>query len=165
MNLCICSVRTDGAIGAQRNWQLQLSWQSLCSSLDLMALTPELVLYLAVHKDDFDCIKKHGEVPLRYTSPKKSTIELCEKMEDALERYSLTFGPTPRASLAVLRLVLTPLDIAYCTTANCGVEHDFRCKLSKKIWRDGVDYGVWCFIGALPLRNDLMMSMRCPRME
>ena len=65
----------------------------------------------------------------------------------------------------MLRVVFTPLGIAKFTTDNCGAEHDFQCRLSKKIWRDGVDYGVWCFIGALPLRNDLMMSMRCPRME
>ena len=73
-------------------------------------------------KDDFDCIKKHGQVPLRYTSPKKSTIELREKMEDTLERYSLAFGPTPRASLAVLRVVFTPLGIDSCTRDNCGAD-------------------------------------------
>ena len=119
-------------------------------------------------KDDFDCSKRHGQVPLRYTSPKKSTIELCEKMEDALERYSLTFGPTPRASLAVLRVVFTPLGIDSCTTDNCGAEHDFQCRLSKKIWTDGVDYGVWHFIGPLPLggdRSNPLMSMQWISME
>ena len=119
---------------------------------------PELVLYLAVHKDDVACIKARGEVPLRLASPKKSTIGLREKMEDAVERYCLAFGPTPKEQLAVLRVVFTPLGIAHFTTDNCGPSHDFQCRLSKKIWKDGVDYGVWHFIGALPLRKDSMMS-------
>ena len=130
-----------------------------------MALGPELILYLAVHKDDVDCIKARGQVPLRYTSPKKSTIGLREKMEDVVERYSFAFGPTPTEQLAVLRVVFTPLGIAHYTTDNCGPLHDFQCRLSKKIWRDGVDYGVWHFIGALPLRKDSMMSMQWPPME
>ena len=68
-------------------------------------------------KDDFDCSKRHGQVPLRYTSPKKSTIALREKMEDAPERYSLALGPTPRASLAVLRVVFTPLGVLSTTSS------------------------------------------------
>ena len=126
---------------------------------------PELILYLAVHRDDVDCIKLRGHVPLRFTSPKKSTIALREKMEDAVERYGLAFGPTPREQLAVLRIVLTPLGIAHFTTDNCGAEHDFQCRLSKKIWTDGVDYGVWHFIGPLPLGSDRLMSMRWISME
>ena len=43
--------------------------------------------------------------------------------------------------------VFTPLGIAHCATDNCGAEHDCQCRLSKKIWRDGVDYGVCHFIG------------------
>ena len=101
----------------------------------------------------------------RYTSPKKSTIGLREKMEDAVERYSLAFGPTPKEQLAVLRVVFTPLGIAHFTTQNCGAEHDWQCRLSKRFWRDIVDYGIWHFIGALPLRKDSMMLMRWPSME
>ena len=129
---------------------------------------PELILYLAVHRDDVDCIKSRGHVPLRFTSPKKSTIALREKMEDAVERYDLAFGPTPREQLAVLRIVLGPSVIAHFTTDNCGAEHDFQCRLSKKIWTDGVDYGVWHFIGPLPLggdRSDPLMSMQWISME
>ena len=126
---------------------------------------PELILYLAVHRDDVDCIKSCGRVPLRFTSPKQSTIGLREKMEDAVERYSLAFGPTPREQLAVLRIVLGPSGIAHFTTDNCGAEHDFQCRLSKKIWTDGVDYGVWHFIGPLPLGSDRLMSMRWISME
>ena len=130
-----------------------------------MAVKPELILYLAVHRDDVDCIKRTSEVPLRYTSPRQSTIVLREKMEDAIERYCFTFGPTPKASLVVLQVVFTPLGIAHFTTDNCGAEHDFQCRLSKKIWTDGVDYGVWHFIGPLPLGSDRLMSMRWISME
>ena len=126
---------------------------------------PELILYLAVHRDDVECIESRGQVPLRFTSPNKFTIGLREKMEDAVERYDLAFGPTPREQLAVLRIVLTPLGIAHFTTDNCGVEHNYQCRLSKKIWTDGVDYGVWHFIGPLPLGSDRLMSMRWISME
>ena len=121
---------------------------------------PELVLYLAVHKDDVACINQCGEVPLRLASPKRSTIGLREKMEDAVGRYCLAFGPTPKEELAVLRVVFTSLGIAHYTTDNCGPTHDFQCRLSKKIWNDDVDYGVWHFIGALPLVKDSMMSVQ-----
>ena len=130
-----------------------------------MAVKPELILYLAVHRDDVDCIRRTSEIPLRYTSPRQSTIVLREKMEDAIERYCFTFGPTPRASLVVLEILFTPLGIAYFTTQNCGAEHDWQCRLSKRFWRDIVDYGIWHFIGALPLRKDSMMLMRWPSME
>ena len=119
---------------------------------------PQLVLYLALHKDDVATINKGVEVPLRYVSPTKSTIGLRERLEDALHRYSLAFGPTAKEELAVLRVVFTSLGIAHYTTDNCGPTHDFQCRLSKKIWNDDVDYGVWHFIGALPLVKDSMMS-------
>ena len=119
----------------------------------------------ALHLCRRSCFEATRPPTTRYTSPKKSTIGLREKMEDAVERYSLAFGPTPREQLAVLQIVLTPLGIAHFTTDNCGAEHDFQCRLSKKIWRDGVDYGVWHFIGALPLRKDLLMSMQWHSME
>ena len=121
----------------------------------------QLSLYLAVHKDDLDCIKAHDYVPLRFTSPGKSTIELCEKMEDAVKRYCWAFGPTPKDQLVLLQVVCTPLGIAHYTTDNCGPSHDFQCRLSKKIWNDGVDYGVWHFIGDLPLRKYSVMSGQC----
>ena len=121
---------------------------------------PELVLYLAVHRDDVECIESRGQVPLRFTSPNKFTIGLREKMEHAVERYALSFGPTPPEQLAVLRIALTPLGIAHFTTDNCGVEHNYQCRLSKKIWTDGVDYGAWYFIGPLPLRSGLLMSVQ-----
>ena len=129
---------------------------------------PELILYLAVHRDDVDCIKSRGHVPLRFTSPKKSAIGLREDMEDAVKRYSLAFGSTPREELVVLQIFFTPLGIAHFTTNNCGAEHDFQCRLSKRIWTDDVDYGVWHFIGPLPLggdRSDPLMSMQWISME
>ena len=121
----------------------------------------QLSLYLAVHKDDLDCIKAHDHVPLRFTSPGKSTIELCEKMEDAVKRYCWAFGPIPKEQLVLLQVVFTPLGIAHYTTENCGLPHNFQCRLSKKIWNDGVDYGVWYFIGDLPLQKYSMMSGEC----
>ena len=121
---------------------------------------PSLVLYLAMHKHDVASIKAGGEVPLRHVSPKKSTIGLRERLEDAVERYSLAFGPTAKEELAVLRVVFTSLGIAHYTTDNCGPTHHFQCRLSKKIWNDNVDYGVWHFIGALPLVKDSMMSVQ-----
>ena len=121
---------------------------------------PELILYLAVHKDDVDCIKKNSKVPTRFTSPKKPHIGLREKIPDALARYRLAFGSTTSNEfLVVMRVVFTPLGIAHFTTDNCGVEHHFQCRLSKKIWEDCGDYGVWHFIGDLPLADDSMMKI------
>ena len=121
-----------------------------------------------MHRDDVDCIESRGEVPLRFTSPKKSAIGLREDMEDAVKRYSLAFGSTPREELVVLQIFFTPLGIAHFTTDNCGAEHGFQCRLSKRIWTDDVDYGVWHFIGPLPLggdRSDPLMSMQWISME
>ena len=130
---------------------------ALRALLDSMA-APVLTLYLAIHKDDVHFCKTQGHVPLRFVSPGKTTIGLREKIEDAVERYSMAFGPTPREDLVMLRVVFTQLGIAHFATDNCGESYDFQCRLAKKVWRDSVDHGVWFFIGALPLQDAKMMS-------
>ena len=112
---------------------------------------PRLTLYLVVHTDDVALCRASGSVPSRFVSPKKKIIGLRERAEDAIERYRLNFGEIEKEKLVLLQDIFTPLGLAYFTTQTCGPANRFCSQLSKKTYGTDVDWGVWHFVGDLPL--------------
>ena len=78
-------------------------------------------------------------------------IGLRERAEDAIERYRLNFGEIEKEKVKVLEVTFTSLGLAHFTTQTCGQENRFCSQLSKKTCGTDVDWGVWHFVGDLPL--------------
>ena len=112
---------------------------------------PRLTLFLVVHTDDVAHCQASGRVPTRFVSPKKNIIGLRERAEDAIERYRLNFGEIEKGKVIVLEVTFTSLGLAHFTTQTCGPANRFCSQLSKMTYGTDVDWGVWHFIGDLPL--------------
>ena len=117
-------------------------------------------LYLVVHQDDFAGFQRTGSVQVRMVTPRHDYIGLRESLEEAMKRYRLTFGDkVPTSELAVVRVEFTQAGFAHFGSDICEASHFFCPRLSKKIYNDSTtDWGVWHFIGDLPLnRQELVV--------
>lgn len=122
---------------------------------------PALKLFLAVHEEDVDNMELAKNVPTRYVSPHKDVIGLREQPEQAVDRYRSIFkGDVPKSKLKILEVTFTVLGIAVYSVGNCGAEHRFRPRLSKQVYGADVDWGVWHFIGDLPLNFGELLSYK-----
>jgi len=114
-------------------------------------------LYLVIHKDDALADLDNGFVPSRHVSPSpfnKGVIGLRQDPEQARIRYTQFWGETPSADLILFTFVFSPACIARLTTQLTSGEHGFMPKLYKKRYAHQTrDWGVWHFVGDLPLKS------------
>ena len=115
-------------------------------------------LYLVVHQDDFAGFERSGSVQVRMVTPKKDYIGLRETPEEAMKRYRLTFGDkVPTSELVMLCVNFTEKGFAHFASDICDASHFFCPRLSKKTFNDSTtDWGVWHFVGDLPLTRCLL---------
>ena len=124
-------------------------------------------LYLVVHQDDFAGFERSGSVQVRMVTPKKDYIGLRVTPEAAMERYRKTFGDTvPQPELLMLCLNFTEKGFAHFASDICDQAHFFCPRLSKKVFKDSsTDWGVWHFVGDLPLHNSEMLQVTWNRVQ
>ena len=124
-------------------------------------------LYLVVHQDDFAGFQRTGSVQVRMVTPKNDYIGLRESLEEAMKRYRLTFGDkVPTSELAMVRVTFTETGFAHFATDICDASHFFCPRLSKKIFNDPTtDWGVWHFVGDLPLMQTEMLQCTLHKMN
>ena len=117
-------------------------------------------LYLVLHKDDAPYCDWQRFVPPRFVTPGKDTIGLRVTPEAAIERYRKIFGETvPTSSLFVLCLTFTEKGFAYFASDICDETHYFCPRLSKRTYNDtSEDWGVWHFVGDLPLHDPELLQ-------
>ena len=112
-------------------------------------------LYIVLARADRAVVEGMQRVPLRYAG-QHPYVGLRARPSDAVRRYNLTFpgGVSPEAHV-MLELVFTTAGLArYCTEAT-EEAHGFVPRLTKRVYYDGGrDWGVWHFIGDLPLGEE-----------
>ena len=118
-------------------------------------------LYLVVHQDDVPGCERSGCVQVRMVTPGKDYIGLRVTPEAAMERYRLTFGDkVPTTELLMLCFNFTEKGFAHFASDICDASQFFCPRLFKKTFNDSTtDWGVWHFIGDLPLTRTEML--RC----
>ena len=116
-------------------------------------------LYLVVHQDDFAGFERTGCVQVRMVTPKNDYIGLRESLEEAMKRYRLTFGDkVPTSELVMVCVNFTETGFAHFASDICDASHFFCPRLSKKTFNDSTtDWGVWHFVGDLPLTRTEML--------
>ena len=124
-------------------------------------------LYLVVHQDDFAGFQRTGSVQVRMVTPKHDYIGLRESLEEAMKRYRLTFGDkVPTSELVVVRVAFTETGFAHFASDICDASHFFCPRLSKKVFNDSsTDWGVWHFVGDLPLSQTEMLQVTWHRVQ
>ena len=124
-------------------------------------------LYLVVHQDDFAGFERSCSVQVRMLTPGKDYIGLRVTPEAAMERYRQTFGATvPTEKLLVLCLNFTEKGFAHFASDICDQAHFFCPRLSKKTFNDStIDWGVWHFVGDLPLSQTEMLQFTFHRVS
>ena len=110
---------------------------------------------------------QNGFVPSRHVTPwKPGLIGLRQDPLEARARYMKVFGETNLANLVLFRLAFSSAGIARLTTQLTNAEHDFMPKLHKvKYARQDEDWGVWHFVGDLPLNSPGTTTWSWFRME
>jgi len=126
-----------------------------------------LTLYLVLHKDDAEMAVRLGVVSPRHVSPgKPGLIGLRQDPEEARVRYMKIFGEKNQANLVLFMFAFSSAGIARMTTQLTNAEHDFLPKLHKvKYEHQTKDWGVWHFVGDLPLTAPEAMTWSYSRME
>jgi len=133
-----------------------------------------LTLYLVLHRDDAVTCQRVGFVSHRHVSPwKPGVIGLRQDPQEARARYFQVFREknqqaenNQQAHLVLFKLVFSSAGIARLTTEMTNEEHDFLPKLHKvKYARQDKDWGVWHFVGDLPLNSPETMTWSWSRME
>ena len=99
-------------------------------------------------------------VQVRMVTPKKDYIGLRVTPDAAMERYRLTFGDkVPTTELVMLCVNFTEKGFAQFASDICDASHFFCPRLSKKTFNDSTtDWGVWHFVGDLPLTQTEMLQ-------
>ena len=120
-----------------------------------------LTLYGVLHADKVESCLVQGSVPTRYLTPEKNYIGLRKDAKAAIERYRQIFGEnTPKNQLAFLEVHFTAEGVVRFVTESCGPEDLFCSRLSKRTYKDySVDWGVWHFVGDLPLGNADLLTV------
>ena len=106
-------------------------------------------------------------VQVRMVNPGKDYIGLRVTPEAAMERYRLTFGDkVPTTELVMLCVNFTEKGFAHFASDICDASHFFCPRLSKKTFNDSTtDWGVWHFVGDLPLTQTEMLHLTFHRVN
>ncbi len=131
---------------------------SLDTAVALVA-SPSLRLYLVLHKDDAETAVRTGFVAARHVTPKWDVIGLRQNPEEARKRYLKVFGETADASLVLLECFFSAAGIVRFTLELTDAAHDFLPRLHKvQFANQAEDWGVWHFVGDLPLAIPEVMT-------
>jgi hypothetical protein len=118
------------------------------------------VLWLAVPKRDVELYQSQGHVPLHGVSGGRSYIGLREQPTAAVERvYESTGKAATKDSHMLLELRLTMFGLGHFATQKTA---DFNTVLFEKTFNDDVDWGVWHFVGDIPLSGPARGHPRGP---
>ncbi len=118
-----------------------------------MAL-PALLLYLVLHKDHAELAFRVEQISTRNGSPSWPHFGLRPVPEQALDRNKKMFGTVDHFSLALCEIRFSAAGIAKWVTELSDKTYDFQPRLYKKAWRNqDKDWGVWHFLGDLPLKD------------
>ena len=120
-----------------------------------------MTLYGVLHEDNVEKCQQQREVPTQVMSGDRNYIGFRTTLEDAIIRYRQIFGKDrPKNELAVLEVHFTIQGVVQFVTESCNSEHFFCPRLSKRTYRDeSRDWGVWHFVGPLPLDNADLLTV------
>ena len=110
-----------------------------------------MTFFKVVTKVDQPGIETDGFLHVKRAGPDAGYIGLRETVEDALERTELFHDKVSKASHCVLQVTFSALGLAFYTKENSGPDHYFKPMLNKKIFNASADWGVWHFMGDMPL--------------
>ncbi len=97
---------------------------------------------------------KVGNINTRHVTPQWPEIGLWQEPDQALDRYKQMFRDVDDISLVLCEIVFSTKGFAKWVTDLTDKTFDFHRRLYKKAYRDQEkDWGVWYFIGDLPLND------------
>ena len=115
---------------------------------------PSLALYVVLHKDDAEQMVRVQHLGSRHVSPSWPEIGLRQDPDQALERFKKIYGTVDHSLLVMGQVLFSADGIAKWATELTNQTHDFMPRLYKKTFRkQEEDWGVWHFVGDLPLQD------------
>ena len=120
-----------------------------------------LVLYMVVHRDDLESVNACGAFCPCLVSKDKAHVALRVKVDQAQESFKMICKNAAPDNGIMIRVAFSASAILRYTTTCVPTSHHAQM-LSKRVWwndNSGEDYGVWHFLGDLPIREDGMV--RC----
>ena len=121
---------------------------------------PYLALYVILHKDDAKQMVDTQRLSTRHVSPSWPEIGLRQKPSEAMVRYEKIFGKYDPSNLVLVEVLFAAEGIAKWTTEWTNQTHQFMPRLYKKSFRNQEeDWGVWHFIGDLPLEDNTLVTV------
>jgi hypothetical protein len=121
---------------------------------------PSLALYVVLHKDDAEQMVRVQHLSSRHVSPSWPEIGLRQDPDQALERFEKIFGTVDHSVLVLVEVLFSAHGIAKWATELTNQTHQFMPRLYKKtFWKQEEDWGVWHFVGDLPLEDTTLVTV------
>ncbi len=121
---------------------------------------PYLALYVILHKDDAQQMVDTQRLSTRHVSPSWPEIGLRQQPSEAMVRFEKIFGKHDPSNLVLVEVLFAAEGIAKWATELTNQTHQFMPRLYKKSFRNQEeDWGVWQFIGDLPLEDDTLVTV------
>ena len=121
---------------------------------------PRLALYVILHQDDAEQMVRVQRLSCRHVSPSWPEIGLRQNPDQAVLRFEKIFGKVDHSVLVLVEVVFSAHGIAKWVTELQNQTHEFMPRLYKKSFRNQEeDWGVWHFVGDLPLQDTTLVSV------
>ena len=121
---------------------------------------PSLALYVVPHKDDAEQMVRVQHLSSRHVSPSWPEIGLRQESDQALERFEEIFDRVDRSVLVLVEVLFSAEGIAKWVTELTNQTYQFMPRFYKKSFRNQEeDWGVWHFIGDLPLEDNTLVTV------
>ena len=123
-------------------------------------VAPYLALYVVLHNDDAEQMVRVRQLSTRHVSPSWPEIGLRQSPSQALERFEKIFGTVDHSVLVLVEVLFSAHGIAKWATELTNQTHQFMPRLYKKSFRkQEEDWGVWHFVGDLPLEDTTLVTV------
>jgi len=121
---------------------------------------PYLPLYVILHKDDAQQMVDVQRLSSRHVSPSWPEIGLRQQPSEAMERFEKIFGKHDPSYLVLVEVLFSAEGIAKWVTELTNQTYQFMPRLYKKSFRNQEeDWGVWHFVGDLPLEDNTLVTV------
>ena len=121
---------------------------------------PYLALYVILHKDDAQQMVQVQRLSTRHVSPSWPEIGLRQSPTQALERFEKIFGKHEPSHLVLVEVLFSASGIAKWATDLTNQTYQFMSRLYKKSFvKQQEDWGVWHFVGDLPLEDTILVTV------
>ena len=121
---------------------------------------PYLALYVILHKDDAQQMVQVKQLSTRHVSPSWPEIGLRQQPSQAMERFEKIFGKHDPSYLVLVEVLFSAEGIAKWATELTNQTYQFMPRLHKKSFRNQEeDWGVWHFVGDLPLEDNTLVTV------